>query len=313
MERIIKKATVEAAVKNAYEKFKTYKVDGAALDPRMDPVVAGKYGVSVRLIDGTTYNFGDTETLFPLGSMLRIPVAIEALTQISPMDFARNMNSGKCPAGCNGGETKKPKGVHAKNLRMVSMIQPQGDADGKMQLLTDLMASLMGKAPVLETRLYEKSMKENLAKNVENTLAADGYELFDAAPVAIEVATKLDSMLVTADQLSRMGAVIAADGVDPEKNVPVFDGKISQTVVGMMAAKGPKRISKPFLMVSGMPAMTSFGGGMLAVLPGFGSIAVFAPELVEGKIAFKSAMTVKEIATALDLNVFASARVKVEE
>lgn len=314
MERIIKKATIDAAVKSAYEKFKDYKVDGSALDPRVDPVVAGKFGVSVRLTDGTVYNYGDTDTLFPMGTLLRIPVAIQALTQMSAMDFTKSMNSGKCPAGCNGStdsHDKKPKGVHAKNLRMVSLLQPQGDADGKMQLLTDLMASLMGKSPVLETRLYEKTMKENIDKGVENTLAAAGYELYDSTPVALEVATRLDSMLVTAEQMSRMGAVIAADGVDPETNVPVFDGKISQTVVGMMAAKGPKHVSKPWLMASGMPAMSSFGGGVLAVMPGFGSIAVFAPELVD-RTPFKAAMTVKEIASALDLNVFASARVKAE-
>ncbi len=34
MERIVKQSAVEAVVKSAYEKYKDYKVEGSAIDPR---------------------------------------------------------------------------------------------------------------------------------------------------------------------------------------------------------------------------------------------------------------------------------------
>ncbi len=313
MERIIKQAAVEAAVNSAYDKFKTFRVEGSGPDSRIAPEIAGKFGISVRLTDGTSFDRGDTATLFPMGSLLRIPVAILAFTQISPENFVKEMSTGKCPTGCDRGIENRPKGVHAKNLRMVSFIQPQGDADGKMQLLSDLMISLMGSSPVMDDRLYERSVRENEAKGVENLLATNGYELYDSAPVSLEVATKLHSMLVTTGQLARMGAVIAADGTDPVTGHSVYDGEISQWVVGMMASKGPKRIKKTWLVCTGLPAMSSFGGGLVAVIPGFGSIAAFAPELVDGVIALKSAMAVKEVASLLGLNVFSNIRPRVEK
>lgn len=313
MERIIKQAAVEAAVKSAYEKFKSYKVEGSAIDPRMNPVVNGKFGLSVRLTDGSSIDYGDTATLFPLGSLLRIPVMIQALADLSIEEFVRKMNTGRCPAGCDGGVEKRPKGVHAKNLRMISLLQPTDDADGKMQLISDKMISLMGSSPVLDDKLFQKAMKEYENDGLEDLLAKNGYELYDSFSSTLEVATKLHSMLVTTTQMARMGASIAADGIDTVSGEPVFDGKISQSVVAMMASKGPKRIKKPWLMVTGVPAMSSFGGGFLAVIPGFGAISAFAPELVDGVIPFKAAMAVKEIVTSIDLNVFASARVKTEK
>ena len=118
-------------------------------------------------------------------------------------------------------------------------------------------------------------------------------------------------MLVTTQQLAQMGATIAADGVNPMSGVPVFDGKLSENIVAMMAAKGPKKMRKPWMTITGVPAMSSFGGGFMTVIPGFGSIAAFSPELIDGHVPFKAAMAMREIVTTLDLNVFASARVKV--
>ena len=67
------------------------------------------------------------------------------------------------------------------------------------------------------------------------------------------------------------------------------------------------------MTITGVPAMSSFGGGFMTVIPGFGSIAAFSPELIDGHVPFKAAMAMREIVTTLDLNVFASARVKVKK
>lgn len=312
MERFVKLSDVKSAVTAAFEKYKTKTVDGAAPDPRVADMNKGKMAVSVCLTDGTTFDVGDSKSPFAMGSLLRIPLYLQLYTQMSPVELAQRMH----PCGCHSCSCKskadKPKGVHAKNIRLASLVEPAGDADGKMEILSNLMISLMGSSPVLDDNLYKAAVKSNLDRGVENMLAADDYEIYDSTPVALDVATKLHSMLVTTEQLAQMGATIAADGVNPVSNTPVFDGKLSQEIVAMMAAKGPKKMKKPWLMITGVPAMSSFGGGFLAIVPGFGAIAAFSPELVDGHIPFKAAMAMREIVSSLDLNVFASARVKVK-
>ena len=311
MERFVKLSDVKSVVTAAYEKYKNMSSDNAAPDPRVSDMNTGKMGISVCLVNGTCFGVGDTEAPFAMGTLLRIPLFLQLYTQMPPMEAVQKLRSCGC-SGCSC-KTTKPKGIHAKNIRLASMVQPIGDADGKMEILSNLMISLMGSSPVLDDNLYKNAVKDNDEKGVENILAADGYELYDNAPVAIDVATKLHSMLVSTRQLAQMGATIAADGINPVSGSPVYDGSISQSIVAMMAAKGPKKMKKPWLMITGVPAMSSFGGGFLTVIPGFGAIAAFSPELESGYIPYKAAMAVRDIVTALDLNVFASARVGVKD
>lgn len=302
---------VKSAVTAAFEKYRTKTADGAAPDPRVAGMNADKMAISVCLTDGTCFDVGDSQAPFAMGSLLRIPLYTQLYTQMSPMQLAQKM--GKCGCSHCSCHSSKPKGIHAKNIRLVSLVQPVGDADGKMEILSKLMISLMGSSPMLDDNLYKTAVKKNCELGVENMLATNDYELYDDAPVAIDIATKLHSMLVTTQQLAQMGATIAADGVNPMSGVPVFDGRLSENIVAMMAAKGPKKMRKPWMTITGVPAMSGFGGGFMTVIPGFGSIAAFSPELIDGHVPFKAAMAMREIVTTLDLNVFASARVKVKK
>ena len=92
----------------------------------------------------------------------------------------------------------------------------------------------------------------------------------------------------------------------------MFDGELSATVCAMMAAKGPKHMGKPWLIMTGVPAMSGFGGGFVAVVPGLGSIAAFSPELNEAGVPMKAARAIKDIVTSLQLSAFSSARVDIE-
>lgn len=311
MERFVKLSDVKSAMTAAFEKYRTKTADGAAPDPRVAGMNADKMAISVCLTDGTCFDVGDSQSPFAMGSLLRIPLYTQLYTQMSPMQLAQKM--GKCGCSHCSCHSSKPKGIHAKNIRLVSLVQPVGDADGKMEILSKLMISLMGSSPMLDDNLYKTAVKKNCELGVENMLATNDYELYDDAPVAIDIATKLHSMLVTTQQLAQMGATIAADGVNPMSGVPVFDGRLSENIVAMMAAKGPKKMRKPWMTITGVPAMSSFGGGFMTVIPGFGSIAAFSPELIDGHVPFKAAMAMREIVTTLDLNVFASARVKVKK
>ena len=119
-------------------------------------------------------------------------------------------------------------------------------------------------------------------------------------------------MLATTEQLALMGATIAADGVNPETKEVVFDGALSQTLVAMIAAKGPRHMGRPWMILTGVPAVSSYGGGFMTVIPSVGSISAFSPELNEAGVPVKAAMAVKEIVNKLQLSAFASAKVKVE-
>ncbi len=319
MERSIKLSELKAALSAAYDKFKSQTLEGAAPSPKTAGMNEGRFGISLRLADGTKFDVGDTQATFAMGSILRVPVYTQLLTQAPVEEIVRKLRYDKMPCGCNpckcGTEAQaekpaKTKAKHGKSLRMISLVQPEGDPEGKMEIITNLMASMMGSPALFDDKLYQANVKRAQEANLENSLAEADFELYDSAPVSIEIYNKLAAMLVTTEQLAEMGATIAADGVNPTTKTPVFDGTLSAPILAMMAAQGPKHVKKSWNMITGTPMMCGFGGGVMAVIPGFGSISAFSPELIAGKVPARAAMAIKEVLQKFGLNAFASARVE---
>lgn len=309
MNRTIKLADLKAAIDEAYEKFKD--LNDGQVDPRVDEVAPDTFGISVVLTDGTVLSKGDTTAPVAMGETVKMAIASVLLSQNTPDQLAEK--SGKCPCAGNAGGPKPHIPFSAHGIRAVSAIQPSGDPEGKWDILIGRIIDLMGTAPVLDDKLLEKLQKQALDAKVEDTLAANEYFLYDDAPIAINTYLKAIAMKASADQLATMAATIAADGVNPETNAQVFDGAISANIAGLMAAKGPHKMGMPWLMITGIPAKSGFGGGFVGILPGVLGIAAVSPRINSVEVSPKAAMAIKYIVTKLGLNAFGSAKVVIEK
>lgn len=310
MERKISLADLQKTVDNAYEQFKSLKE--GEVDARVKNADPKSFGIAVVLTDGTVIKKADTDTKFALGDIAKVPVQTVLATQNTAEEIVKK--SGSCcrcagkPAGVKG--EKLPVNKHA--LRAVSAIEPTGDSDGKYDLILNTLISMAGDAPVFNDDLYKELSKEAADANVEDELAKMGYELYDDTQISINVYNKLRSLEVNAEQLATIGATIAADGVNPKNNQIVFDGSKASTIVTLMATVGNHRRQRADLMKIGLPTRHSFAGGILAVLPGFGAIAAYSPELCEKcHESAKAKKAIEYIANTLGLNIFSSARVEV--
>ena len=317
MEKIIERSSLEAAIAQAYEKYRTFSCGTPlAPSPRVASMNHGCFGISLRLADGGSYDIGDTQAGFAMGSLLRVPVYLQLLTQMGVDELVDRMRFEDCPCKNNSAGDDKPravspKGVHAKSLRMLSLVEPRGDADGKMQIISDVMIGLMGQSPLLDDELYEATVHHSRDKDVVNVIANAGYELYDRTQVAMQLYDKLDSMLVTTGQIAEMGAVIAAGGYNPFTKQQVFDPSLAAPLTAMIATCGPKPVKKIWTLSTGVPAITSYGGGFLTVIPGFGSLAAFSPDLAEGKVPMRAALALRQILQQFGISVFTGTRIMV--
>lgn len=317
MERQIRLSDFKTAVLEAYNNHKSDA--GGKLATNIAEKVKGKFGISLRLVDGSKFDIGDTQAGFALGAISRIPIFIQLLTQMKPQELIDKMMCGQsiCGCCCSNQKPQKPpkhiKGMHIKGVRAASLVEPIGDFDGKMKLISILMTDLMGSSPKLDYTLYEAARKESEDKNIVNAYAETDNALYDDSPLSIDLYNRLCSMLATTEQLAEMGATIAADGINPVTKTAVFDSALSPTVIAMIAAKGPKHVGKPWLILTGLPSMSSFGGGFISIIPGLGSLAAYSPELNEAGIPIKASRAIKEIANHFNLNAFSSSRIVIEK
>lgn len=309
MERKISLADVQKAVEEAYEQFKSEKE--GTIDPRVAAESkAGTFGISVVLTDGRFVDKGDADTLFALGPIAKVPVSAVLLSQNTPDELVKKACCCKGHCGCNDGKDKPELPFGRHGLRAVSAVVPQGDPEGKMAVISDMIVGLTGSEPAFSDALYENYKAQTASLDVVGKLAECGYKLYDDAAQSVDEYSRLLSMKMSAKQVATMGATVAADGRNPYSGEYAFDGKIAQSVITLMATRG-KHFIKKWLMRTGLPAKKSFSGAILAVLPGFGAIAAYAPEVDDKGVSVKGAQAIEYIANKLGLNVFASARVEV--
>lgn len=321
MERNVKFVDLEAAVTAAYEKYKSESK--GEVDPRLSGVDPKLFGITVVLADGTVINKGDTKSAFPLGNLMKVPTATLLLQQNTIKELIEKSGL-KDKKGCKADKGEKIECAEKKqklcglpispmNLRAVSAIQPSNDPDGKMDIIVNNLTGMLGSDAVLDDKLYEIIMKQAADANEEDELAAAGFYLYDEAANAIKIAARLEALTVTTEQLATLGATLVADGFNPVTKQNVFDGAISERVIAMMAGFGPSHHKAvPWLIRAGVPAMAGFGGGALAVVPGVMAIAAYSPEVNCCGASHKALHAIRHITNQLGINVFASARVRIQ-
>lgn len=305
MARKISLNDLNDAVTGAFEEYKSLK------DGEVDPRVTGEakdntFGISVVLTDGTVINKGDTDVPAALGDIANFAVHTVLLQQLGADGLAKK--AGKTST-CAVRRLHLP--VTAHGLRATSAVTPQNDGDGKYDILLNNLIDMAGSAPVFDDKLYTELKKEVREADVENKLAEADYTLYDDTQTAIDVYTKLEALKVTTEQLATFGATIAADGVNPRNNQVVFDGELSAPMVTIAAAEDTPDRTRRWLLKAGVPAVYSFSGLILAIMPGVGAIAAYAPRVCTHGHSKKGSRAIAHITKAIDYNVFGSARLEV--
>ncbi len=311
MERIIKLSEIREAVNEAYEKFKS--LNEGNVDPRVEGVDADKFAISVALTDGTVINKGDSDVMFPMAQISKVPVTSLRIEQKAAMKVAKGdacdaRKECHCQDHQNVAKPAIPFG--AKGIKSISKLQPIGDPDSKWNFIENRMINLIGTAPQLDVKLYEKLKDEFKQADAVKTIDNSMYKLSDDTKQSIDLYLRAVSMTASTQQLAEMGATIAADGVNPFTRQIVYDGVLSQKVVARMALKSHKL--RKFIMKTGLPASAGFAGGVMGVLPGVLSMAAYSPRLCDNGVSIKAARAIGYIMKKLNLNVFGSEKVTIE-
>ena len=112
------------------------------------------------------------------------------------------------------------------------------------------------------------------------------------------------SVGVNVVQLARMGATLANNGKNPATGEQVIKPENVPHILSTMIMAGLYDGSGGWAWNVGLPAKSGVGGGIVAVVPGKGAIAVFAPPLDEAGNSVKAQKVIEYVANKLDFNLF---------
>jgi glutaminase len=307
---------VEAAVREAYEKFRSdtsgknadYIPYLAQVDPRL-------FGISVVTTDNQIFELGDVKYSFSIQSISKVYTLALAMEELGYDKVFQRIGSEPTGRAFNSVTAVVEMPTHTANplvnagaIATTSLISGK-DANEKWNKILDFYSKVAGEKLVLIDEVYKSEAATNAGNKALSMLLAK-YERIYADPFeSVDIYTKQCSVGVNATQLARMGAVLANNGKNPATGEQVIKREDVPYILSAMTMAGLYDSSGSWAWHVGLPAKSGVGGGIVAIVPGKGAIAVFAPRLDEAGNSVKAQKVIEYVGDKLDYNLYSPSSV----
>ena len=309
-------ARVKAVVTEAYEKFRG-DTGGKNADyiPYLAKVDSKLFGIAVVSTDNQVVTVGDVTYSFSIQSIAKVFSLALAMEESGPDKVFEKIGSEPTGRPFNSPIAVVDMPTHSGNpfvnagaIATVSLISGS-TADEKWNKILDFYSRVAGEKLSLIDEVYKSEAATNTGNKALSYLLAK-YDRIYADPFeSVDVYTKECSVGVNASQLARMGATLANDGVNPATGERVIKAEDIPHILSAMMMAGLYDGSGGWAWHVGLPAKSGVGGGIIAIVPGKGAIAVFAPPLDEAGNSVKAQKVIEYVANKLDYNLYSPASV----
>jgi glutaminase len=302
---------VESAVREAYDKYRS-DTNGKNADyiPYLAQVDSKLFGVAVVTTDNQVYELGDVKYSFSIQSISKVYTLALAMEELGFDKVFQRIGSEPTGRAFNSvlavvdmpTHTANPL-VNAGAIATTSLISGKNE-DEKWSKILDFYSKVAGEKLILIDEVYKSEAATNAGNKALSMLLAK-YDRIYADPFeSVDIYTKQCSVGVNATQLARMGAVLANDGKNPATGEQVIKVEDVPFILSTMMMAGLYDSSGAWAWHVGLPAKSGVGGGIVAIVPGKGAIAVFAPRLDDAGNSVKAQKVIEFVADKLDYNLF---------
>jgi glutaminase len=310
---------VETVVKEAYEKFKG-DTSGKNADyiPYLAKVDSKLFGIAIVTTDNQVLTMGDVDYSFSIQSISKVFSLALAMNELGADTVFQKIGSEPTGRAFNSPIAVVDMPTHTGNplvnagaIATVSLISGSTE-DEKWNKILDFYSRAAGDKLKLIDEVYKSEAATNTGNKALSYLLAK-YDRIYADPFeSVDVYTKQCSVGVNATQLARMGATLANNGINPATGEQVIKSEDIPHILSTMAMAGLYDGSGGWAWTVGLPAKSGVGGGIVAIAPGKGAIAVFAPPLDEAGNSVKAQKVIDYVSERLNYNLFSPSSVSLK-
>jgi len=279
MDELLAEVLAAAAPQRAAGKVADYIPALAKVDP-------GKLGIAFAGEDGRVWGAGDCDEAFSIQSISKVFMLALALERFGPGLWER---VGREPSGSAfnsivqlESERGKPRNPLINPGAMVVTDQLIGDRSADAAI-ADLLALLRAQARDEGIAVDEEVAASEAATGARNRALAWFMKSFGTLANEVDVVAgayfRQCAVAMSCRQLARAGLFLAFDGKDPETGEAVIAWHRARRINSVMMLCGHYDNSGEFAFRVGLPGKSGVGGGILAIAPGHGSVAVWSPAL----------------------------------
>ena len=286
----IRAAALQTILKQIHTEAQALFGRGKVADyiPALAEVPAQQFGMAVALIDGSTYSVGDAHTPFSLQSITKLFTFVLALKAVGD-DLWRRV--GREPSGAAFNSMVQLETEHGiprnpfinAGALVITDILTTRYAHLDYALL-GAMRRLTGDPDLTWNARIAKSERDTAHRNMALAYFMKSYGNFVNPPELVldnycrQCATEMScAQLVQATMfLANNGQDLGCGGKAGEQFLSSDDAR---RVNALLLTCGAYDAAGDFAYRIGLPVKTGVGGGIVAIAPGVGTIAVWAPEL----------------------------------
>ncbi|MCR5859867.1 glutaminase [Mesorhizobium sp. J428] len=286
--------------------------DVATYIPQLAKVDVGRFGIAVAMNDGRLIARGDAEIPFSIQSVSKVFTLTLALGKVGDTLWKR---VGREPSGNpfnsiiqlehERGIPRNPfinAGAIVVTDVLLSGHQPR-EAIGEILRFIQFLAD--------DDTVYidHQVAASEQATGFRNVALANYMRSFGnithAPEMALGVYYHHCAIAMSCRQLALAGRFLAHDGRHAETGHSVVSSERSRRISALMLTCGHYDGSGDFAFRVGVPGKSGVGGGILCVVPGVASIAVWSPGLNENGNSKLGSIALEKLAKAMNWSIFA--------
>jgi glutaminase len=302
---------MEKIIKSIYENYAGDLGRGKVADyiPPLAKVSPDKYAISVCTVDGKRYNIGDYTEKFSIQSISKV----FTLAMLAPMVGKELWESvGKEPSGSPFNslvQLEYEKGIprnpfiNAGALVITDkLVERVPDLNDKV---LEFVRGLAGDDDIFYNREVAASEYVTGERNKALAHLMKSFGNFKGkVSQVISAYCHHCSIEMSTEQLAKAFLFLANGGVNPLNGEAVVGTRDAKRINAIMLTCGFYDESGDFAYRVGMPGKSGVGGGIVAVIPGKLSIAVWSPELNVHGNSYRGIATLADFTTELGISVF---------
>ncbi len=260
----------------------------ASYIPELAQVKPHQFGITVALTDGSTYSAGDATTRFSTQSVTKLFTFVMALKLVGDELWER---VGRDPSGARYNslvqletENGKPRNPFINSGALVIADILTSRYTSMPNALLSVLRRLTDNPDLNWNDKVAKSEIDTGHRNMAMAFFMKSYDNFNNTPeLVLENYCRQCAIEMSCAELAQATMFLANEGQDITRNgqpgEQFLSPSASRRVNALMLTCGAYDAAGDFAYRIGLPVKTGVGGGIVAIVPRVGTVAVWSPEL----------------------------------
>ena len=277
--------------------------------PALANVKPDLMGISVATIDGKIAGAGDYQQPFSIQSISKVFSLIMAMNRVGDSLWERVRMEPSGQAFNSIIQLESEKGIPRNpfinaGAILVSDVLTSNYSSSKLAFLTFIRKLADNEDIHIDNDVYLSEIKHgHLNAALAHLMKSFNNIESEVSDVLSHYFTQC-SIAMSCEQVGRSLLFLANKGVDPITNKVICTARDAHRVNAILSTSGMYDQSGEFAFSVGLPAKSGVGGGLIAIVPGYGVICSWSPPLNSYGNSVVGTNLVEKIAAELGLSIY---------